>query len=233
MLKCECHHRDKAFREKWRWRKASWGDSLSHRTRVLWASVNCRLPGLGTGDAAMITGLAKDHHGVQFSCRGNSFVLNILFIFLERREGRQKERERNISVWEKHPPTCCLLHAPDWELGLQPSHVPWWVIEPGIFQFAGQRSAHWATPARAQWAPPVVCRGPESIAEAFRDCVLSWCSRPSMRSPMLSAPTLPHPLASRNLCYSVCLRSPSGFSCTEPCCIWNHGLLKSKQALYP
>ena len=40
-----------------------------------------------------------------------------IYLFLERGEGREKERERNISVWL--PLTC-----PYWELGLQPSHVP-------------------------------------------------------------------------------------------------------------
>ena len=48
--------------------------------------------------------------------------LKILFSFLERGEGRKKERERNIDVWEKyqsvasHNPGMC----PDWELNQPP-----------------------------------------------------------------------------------------------------------------
>ena len=40
-----------------------------------------------------------------------------IYLFLERGEGREKERERNINVWLP-------LHAPHWGSGLQPRHVP-------------------------------------------------------------------------------------------------------------
>ena len=47
---------------------------------------------------------------------GPIFFLKILFhLFLERGEGREKERERNINMWL---PLACPL------LGLQPRHVP-------------------------------------------------------------------------------------------------------------
>ena len=42
-------------------------------------------------------------------------------------------------------PLKCPLLGP----GLQPRHVPWARIEPATFWFTGQRSIHWATPARA------------------------------------------------------------------------------------
>ena len=54
------------------------------------------------------------------------FVLFFFFrvyLFLERREGREKEREGNINVREKH---ClgCFLHAPNWWPGPQPRMCP-------------------------------------------------------------------------------------------------------------
>ena len=67
------------------------------------------------------------------------------YLFLERGEGREKERERNING--------CLFHAPDQGPGPQPRHVPWLGIEPVILWFAGPHSVHWATPARAIWTP--------------------------------------------------------------------------------
>ena len=39
--------------------------------------------------------------------------------------------------------------APYWEPDLQPRHVPWLGIEPVTLRFAGWRSIHWATSARA------------------------------------------------------------------------------------
>ena len=48
---------------------------------------------------------------------------------MKRVERREKGRERNINMREMG----CLLHTPDWELGLQPRHVPWLGIEPVIF----------------------------------------------------------------------------------------------------
>lgn len=55
----------------------------------------------------------------------------------------------------------------------------------------------------------IVCRDRKSLSETVRGSALPWCSRPSIMSPVLFAPTLPHPLASRNLCCCVpamCLR---------------------------
>ena len=69
-----------------------------------------------------------------------------LFIFIERGEGRENERERNINVWL--PVTC-----PLWGPSLQPRHVPWLGIKLVTLWFTGQHSIHWATPARAIGCP--------------------------------------------------------------------------------
>ena len=37
------------------------------------------------------------------------FLKDCIYLFLERREGKEKERERNINVWL--PPVCSLLRA--------------------------------------------------------------------------------------------------------------------------
>ena len=80
------------------------------------------------------------------------FFFKIVFILLlERGKGREKERERNSNVQEIHqlfvshtPPTgdlaCNPGMCPDWESNQRPL---------GSFQFTGQHSVHWTTPARA------------------------------------------------------------------------------------
>ena len=71
-----------------------------------------------------------------------SSFLKKIYLLLERGEGRETERERNINVWlllaSLSPGTCP-----------QPRHVPWLGIEPVTFLFVGRHSIHWATPARA------------------------------------------------------------------------------------
>ena len=48
---------------------------------------------------------------------------DVIYLFLERGEGRKKERERNIDVREKHRwVTSCM--CPDWGPNPQPGHVP-------------------------------------------------------------------------------------------------------------
>ena len=49
--------------------------------------------------------------------------------------------ERNINVWLP-------FTHPYWGPGLQPSPVPWLGIKPVTLWVVGQRSVHWATPAR-------------------------------------------------------------------------------------
>ena len=54
-----------------------------------------------------------------------------LIYFLGRGEGREKGRERNISVW-------LLLNRPHWGPGSQPRHVTWLGIEPVTLWFAAR-----------------------------------------------------------------------------------------------
>ena len=56
------------------------------------------------------------------------------YLFLDRGEGREKERERKINVWY------CLSHPPHWGPGLQPRCVPWLGIEPVTLWFTGWHS---------------------------------------------------------------------------------------------
>ena len=55
------------------------------------------------------------------------------YLFLEKGEGREKERERTINVWL---PAMCPGMCPNWESNQWP------------FWFAGWHSIHWAIPAR-------------------------------------------------------------------------------------
>ena len=70
-----------------------------------------------------------------------NFLKDFIYLFPER-GGRKKGRETSVCG--------CLSRAPNWGAGLQPRHMPWLGIEPVTLWFAGQRSVHWATPARAQ-----------------------------------------------------------------------------------
>ena len=72
------------------------------------------------------------------------FLRFYLFI-LDRGEGREKDKERNINVWLPlvHP----LLGT--WS-GLQPRHVPWLGIKMATLGFADRCSIHWDTPSRAK-----------------------------------------------------------------------------------
>ena len=84
------------------------------------------------------------------------FLKEILFIyFLERGEGREKKKERNIDVPEKHP---LVAHTSRWEPGLQPRYVPCLGIKPVIFRLAGQCSIYWASPAKRSMFLLIVCR---------------------------------------------------------------------------
>ena len=60
------------------------------------------------------------------------------YLFLDRMEGREKEREREHQC-------VVAFHMPC----AQPRHVPWLGIEPATLWFSGQCSVHWATPVMA------------------------------------------------------------------------------------
>ena len=82
--------------------------------------------------------IRQEHEIVQSNVpflKSNLFFIfkffNCIYLFLERGEGREKERERNINVWKIHqlvaswmPPTEDLAHNPgmypDWELNQEP-----------------------------------------------------------------------------------------------------------------
>ena len=66
-----------------------------------------------------------------------------LYLFLDRGEGKEKERERIINVWLP------LTTPPTGNYGLQLRHVPCLGIEQTTLWFAGWHSVRWATPARA------------------------------------------------------------------------------------
>ena len=63
--------------------------------------------------------------------------------FLERGEGRERERERNVAVREKHWPVASCTHAPWQDRTYNPG-----MCEAATFQFAVWCS-NWATPAKA------------------------------------------------------------------------------------
>ena len=69
------------------------------------------------------------------------FFFEIIYLFLDRGEGRKREKETSMCG--------CLSCAPYWGPGPQPRHLPWLGIEPATHWFTGWHSIHWATPARA------------------------------------------------------------------------------------
>ena len=74
----------------------------------------------------------------------SSFHKDFIYLFLERGEGREKERETNINMCGR------LSHAPYWGPGPQLRPMPWVGIEPVTLSFRGRHSVHWFTPAGAQ-----------------------------------------------------------------------------------
>ena len=75
---------------------------------------------------------------------GCFFFKDFIYLLLE----RGREGERNISVQDIHR-LSPLTHPQAGDLALQPRHVPWPGTELVTLWFAGRRSTHWATPARA------------------------------------------------------------------------------------
>ena len=73
-----------------------------------------------------------------------SFLKKVFtYLFLERGQGREKEREkyrcaRDVSI-------SYLSHAPNWGPGVQPRHVPWLEIEPVTFWFSGRQASTQST----------------------------------------------------------------------------------------
>ena len=106
--------------------------------RVIFRSAKVRLLGVSPKVSWIFSGLegecltapTRSGPGSHFSFK------DFTYLFLERGEGREKERETNINVWEKHQLVASCTH-PDWGPGPQPRHVPWPRIKPATFLFAG------------------------------------------------------------------------------------------------
>ena len=82
-----------------------------------------------------------------FEYLANNFFGSFLkdFISFQRggQRGRKRGRETSMCGW--------LSCTPYWGPGPQPQHVPWLGLKLVTFWFAGQRSIHWATPARVEF----------------------------------------------------------------------------------
>ena len=88
------------------------------------------------------------HSQIIQECFKIHLLKNILFIyFLEREEGREKEKERNSDVREKHRLVASRMHTIR-GLNLQPRHVPWLGTKPATFSFVRWCPTNWATPVR-------------------------------------------------------------------------------------
>ena len=60
---------------------------------------------------------------------------DFIYLFLERGEKKEKERERNINV-------CLPLHAPYWVPAHNPGMCPRLGIKPAVLWFTGPHSIH-------------------------------------------------------------------------------------------
>ena len=74
--------------------------------------------------------------------------MSVSLLFLEREEGREKERERNTDVWEKHQSIASPM-CPNWGQGPQPMHVPWLGVEPVTVHLSEWHPTPWATLIKA------------------------------------------------------------------------------------
>ena len=70
------------------------------------------------------------------------FFKDFVYLFFERGEGREEERERNINVWLP-------LVRPYQGPGPQSRHVPWPGSKPTTLLFTGWHPIHWVTSAGA------------------------------------------------------------------------------------
>ena len=127
-----------------------WDSTLSSGMRCLYAHPLTRR----TDIIAIIVSGSCNLGGLYFLCvfaldtvpfLSNSYFFLFFYFFIFRERGREGGREGNISVGvASHTcPPGDLAHT-------QPRHVPWLGIELATVWFAGWRSGHWATPARAE-----------------------------------------------------------------------------------
>ena len=69
-------------------------------------------------------------------------IFKDFYLFLEKEGAKEKERETSMCG--------CLSHAPYWEPGMKPRHVPWLGIELVVPWFAGPHYIYGATTVRVQ-----------------------------------------------------------------------------------
>ena len=80
-------------------------------------------------------------------------LLKDFYLFLEKGEGKKKERERNIDVREKHLSVASHTRLDQARACNQPRNVHWLRIEPATFQFARWHPTNWDTLDRAPVLP--------------------------------------------------------------------------------
>lgn len=91
------------------------------------------------------------------------------------------------------------------------THILWTVLNTGIVPGHPGKERNDTACRRPLWGTihvlvdswNIVCRDHKSLSETLRGSVLPWCSTPFIMSPVLFTPTLPQPLATRNLCCCV------------------------------
>ena len=129
--------------------------------------------------------------------KGSRFLFIYLNIVVSReKEGREKEKERNIDVREKHQSVASHIHS-NRGPNLQPRRVPWLGTEPATLWSTEQCPTHWATLVRA--ASRLL------HTEKWEETGISQ-ERPNRKALFLQGPD--------------CVTSYSYFLTTFGCCIW-------------
>ena len=105
---------------------------------------------MGGGAPTNITGacIAKPVSYLIIFISFYSLLKEFTYLFLERRGEKEKERERNIDVREKHH-SVASHKRPDGGLNLHLRPVPWRGTEPGTSRLAGRRLTHWDISVKA------------------------------------------------------------------------------------
>ena len=111
----------------WGFLEATWSVMLTS----LWWLIECGLVrfhflNLSVLNSDMVN--INRHNSLHKNSLGCLFFRDFIYLFLERGEGREKEREISMCG--------CLSCGPHSGLGLQPRHVPWLGIEPATLWFA-------------------------------------------------------------------------------------------------
>ena len=97
------------------------------------------------------------------------FFKDLIYLFLDRGKGRDKERGRNLNMWLS-------LTYPNYRPGPKPRHVHWLGIEPVTLWCTGQCSIHWSTLVRTMgivFKPSQVMKAPVSF---YHGPARSWIS---------------------------------------------------------